>query len=65
MERRVAVRGRGVVQPGYENGWLCFAAGGQRRRLAPIPADWEDCSERALEAHCARAALVTPSTRSA
>jgi hypothetical protein len=61
----VAARARGIVQAGYEHGWLCFAAGGQRRRLAPIPADWEECSEGALEAHLAHAALVTPSSRSA
>ena len=65
LDRRVALRSRGIVQPGYEHGWLCFAAGGQRRRLAPIPGNWEECSDRALEAYCARAAVVTPSTRSA
>ena len=31
----------GAVAPGLAAGWLCFEQGPERRRLAPIPADWE------------------------
>lgn len=41
--------------PGYETGWLTFEAGAQLRRLAPIPARWEQLPERELERLCHRA----------
>lgn len=31
------------------NGWLCFLHGDERRRLYPVPADWESYSEARLE----------------
>jgi hypothetical protein len=44
---------RGGNQPSsvrheYEAGWLTFKLGGQRRRLAPIPADWERADDDTL-----------------
>ena len=42
---------------GLRDGWLCFDASGNRRRLAPIPADWEDCAQPTLERYCR---LATP-----
>jgi hypothetical protein len=36
------------VQPGLENGWLCFQSDGERRRFAPIPADWIDFPDNVL-----------------
>lgn len=38
-----------AVAPGYADGWLCFGQGGERRRLAPVPADWEDLPPHELE----------------
>ena len=64
-DRRVAPRSRVTLMPGYEHGWLAFEAGHERRRLVPIPPDWEACDARALEAYCRRAALTRPATRSA
>jgi hypothetical protein len=30
------------VAPGYETGWLCFESErGEKRRLIPVPKDWE------------------------
>jgi hypothetical protein len=29
------------VDPSLAEGWLCFERGGQRRRLSPIPDDWD------------------------
>src|SRR5436190_1974594 len=36
------------VAPELENGWLCFQSAGERRRFAPIPADWFDFSDDSL-----------------
>jgi hypothetical protein len=55
LERRVRARPRGVLRPEFERGWLCFDAGMFRRRLAPVPTGWEDCSDAELEALCGRA----------
>ena len=40
------------ITSGLREGWLCFDAGEDRRRLSPIPADWEDCASRMLERYC-------------
>ena len=42
---------RGAVEPGYEQGWLCFEnKRGDKRRLLPIPAGWDNLSEARLDA---------------
>jgi hypothetical protein len=33
-----------------EHGWLTFTAAGDRRRLSPVPADWETADESTLRA---------------
>ena len=42
-----------------QDGWLCFASSGERRRLAPYPDDWRRLSIDQLAALCARAEAVT------
>ncbi|HVF38305.1 MAG TPA: hypothetical protein VM939_00275 [Gemmatimonadaceae bacterium] len=37
------------MTPGFENGWLCFCAGGVNRRLAPIPSRWFEATVAELE----------------
>jgi hypothetical protein len=33
---------QGFVEPYLQKGWLCFESSrGEKRRLAPVPADWE------------------------
>lgn len=39
-------------------GWLCFDCGEEKRRLAPIPFDWETCSQARLNEILNSAALV-------
>jgi hypothetical protein len=34
--------------PGLEEGWLCFEAGSDKRRLAPVPAGWDGFPEEKL-----------------
>ena len=66
-ERRVRASGgydtgsRHAFQPGFERGWLCFECGAVRRRLAPIPAGWESCTESELADYLERATRATTS----
>ena len=48
-ERRLTPGARAAILPGLEHGWLCFEGDGMRRRLVPIPPDWETCDTSALE----------------
>lgn len=41
-----------------EGGWLTFTAAGDRRRLSPIPDDWETADEARLRAMAATADRV-------
>jgi hypothetical protein len=50
----------GAVSPGLENGWLAFASGDSRRRLAPFPSTWETSTDTELEVLCATARPVDP-----
>ena len=34
-----------MVDPEFCRGWLCFEHNDERRRLAPIPKNWEDLPE--------------------
>lgn len=51
-DRRVTVGGRSSLANGVIDGWLCFERGVDRRRLTPIPDDWQRCSDRQLEDYC-------------
>jgi hypothetical protein len=64
-ERRTEVRRlrtlfRGSTVPiGFEDGWLCFECeSGEKRRLAPVPAEWELAHDEQLLAWCVTAAAV-------
>jgi len=39
-----------AMSPELVNGWLLFQCAAQRRRLAPIPTDWELATNEELEA---------------
>jgi hypothetical protein len=39
----------------YREGWLLFESPTEKRRLAPVPPDWESLSDEALAALCAGA----------
>ena len=60
-DRRITV-GRASRIGGPQSGWLCFEHGGDRRRLSPIPADWNRCPDAQLEAYCRAARPVRPVT---
>ena len=44
-------------------GWLCFETRGEKRRLAPFPANWDDLTDDELCALCASAELASPPRR--
>lgn len=44
--------------PMYSNGWLCFGAGGAKRRLSPPPSYWEHSSDEELCRLLARASAA-------
>jgi hypothetical protein len=59
-ERRVAERRRDpprntAVLSGFDSGWLVFESDGEKRRLAPAPADWDTCPDEVLAGYLARA----------
>lgn len=62
-ERRIDHRRRGVLSQGLEYGWLAFESEQEdRRRLAPIPADWTRCTDEQLAEYCEQARQVRRST---
>jgi hypothetical protein len=54
---------RGVISD-MQSGWLTFESGQMRRRLIPIPPNWENSTVVELRAYCRRADVArgTPST---
>jgi hypothetical protein len=52
-DRRVlAGRRPSVLSAGLNAGWLCFEAPREKRRLVPIPDDWQRCPQDRLEQYC-------------
>jgi hypothetical protein len=61
VERRVAAR-RSGSSAGLKDGWLCFQGEEGKRRLAPVPPEWEVCPEPELARLHAAASPVRPRT---
>jgi hypothetical protein len=51
------------VSPTYAEGWLTFECEVERRRLAPIPPEWEIASRNLMGHWCARAFPVRAAER--
>jgi hypothetical protein len=45
----------------WNDGWLTFESSGDKRRLAPVPAEWESLPPQRLELLCR---MAQPSTQS-
>lgn len=43
-------------------GWLCFACGDERRRIWPIPEEWEEWDQRRLVSALRVSTLMPPRT---
>jgi hypothetical protein len=48
VDRRKVKEARVVVPDKLQRGWLAFQSGRERRRLAPIPADWNEMTASEL-----------------
>jgi hypothetical protein len=53
-------RRRHYLPPEMAEGWLCFEAADQKRRLTPFPADWEQKDDDFMNLLCRSAEVVTP-----
>ncbi|MEX2153295.1 MAG: hypothetical protein WD825_08140 [Gemmatimonadaceae bacterium] len=54
-------RGAATGTREFADGWLCFESPTEKRRLAPIPREWERCDCSRLEEMCRRAGFISPS----
>lgn len=63
VDRRVASGPRPSLNAGLDGGWLCFEAAEEKRRLAPIPADWLLCPTERLEQYCSQAMAARRATQ--
>lgn len=48
------------LSPSLARGWLAFECAAEKRRLAPIPQQWEALPDAELERLCAQARPVSP-----
>ena len=55
VDRRVSSGMRPSLTPAMNEGWLCFEARDEKRRLTPIPENWINLREAELEQLCAQA----------
>ena len=53
------------LPPEMAQGWLCFEAADQKRRLTPFPNDWEQRDDDAIHALCLAAQPVAQRKRTA
>lgn len=58
-DRRKIEQKRIVLQDGLGSGWLVFESKSEKRRLAPIPADWATATESHLRYLCESAQIVS------
>jgi hypothetical protein len=57
-EIRVSSSSRSQLPGTFQQGWLCFDSGTEKRRLSPIPDDWRTVSEHDLEEMAKRAEVA-------
>lgn len=57
-DRRRLEQKRIVLDNGLGSGWLVFESKSEKRRLTPIPRDWETLTESQLRLLCEKAQVV-------
>lgn len=57
-DRRKLEQKRIVLDSGLGSGWLVFESKSEKRRLSPIPPEWEKATESQLRVLCERAQPV-------
>jgi len=58
LDRRQTEQRRITLSAGYGAGWLTFESLEEKKRLIPIPSDWENVSQAELRALCEKARRV-------
>jgi hypothetical protein len=64
-DRRVTNQRRITLAEGYGSGWLTFESLSEKRRLLPIPSQWETMSQGELRALCEKAKRIAKVDESA
>ena len=65
QDRRLNSQRRIVLAEGYGSGWLTFESLSEKRRLLPIPYQWEEMSQGELRALCEKAKRIAKVDESA
>ena len=65
QDRRITSQRRITLAEGYGSGWLTFESLTEKRRLLPIPAEWETMSKGELRALCEKAKRIAKIDESA
>ncbi len=58
LDRRTVSQRRITLAEGYGSGWLTFESLEEKRRLIPIPHDWESASQAELRTLCDKARRI-------
>jgi hypothetical protein len=58
LDRRTVSQRRITLSEGYGSGWLTFESFDEKRRLIPIPSDWESASQEELRLLCTKARRI-------
>ena len=58
QDRRITSQRRITLAQGYGAGWLTFESLDEKRRLIPIPSNWENVPQAELREMCQRAKPV-------
>jgi hypothetical protein len=58
-DRRLTTQRRITLGQGYGSGWLTFESLDEKRRLVPIPSDWENLSQTELRMLCDKAKRIS------
>lgn len=63
-DRRMSEQRRITLSQGYGGGWLTFESLDEKRRLVPIPSQWDDLNQSELRALCDKAKRIAKNDRS-
>lgn len=64
-DRRITNQRRITLAEGYGSGWLTFESLSEKRRLLPIPSQWETMTQSELRALCERSKRIAKVDESA
>jgi hypothetical protein len=57
-DRRIVNQRRITLSDGYGSGWLTFESLDEKRRLIPIPSDWDTVTQEELRGLCEKARRI-------